>query len=264
MMPKSLKIILFLLCCLYGCLNAQSVESLRLYYERFDYQAVVDQARALLQQRQSLDSAVVKEVLLLSAMSHYSLLNVDAAMVDFLELLRLDPQAELDPTKTSPKIMQFFTEIKQRGFREAAKEQIVIQKDTVRIMQDVGQPMASALKRSLLWPGWGHCYLSDRTRGRLLRGASVLSLAAAIYATIDCRDKEKAYLNTSASSLMDPYYEKYNQAYKRRTMAWGAFTAVWLYSQIDLLYFHPIPSHSTRLSMQVEPLQLSLCYRFSL
>ena len=108
MMRKSFNLALLLLLATGGLLSAQTLEALRLKYERFEYVAVVDQARQMLQPEQKLDSASVKQVLLLSAMSNYALQNIDAAMTDFQELLRLDPQFEPDATKTSPKIIQFF------------------------------------------------------------------------------------------------------------------------------------------------------------
>jgi hypothetical protein len=259
MMRNSLHIALLLLLVIGGLLSAQTLDALRLKYERFEYQAVVDQARQMLQPEQKLDSASVKQVLLLSAMSNYALQNVDAAMADFQELLRLDAQFEPEATKTSPKIIQFFHEIKRR-FPSAERERVIVRIDTVRMIREVGRPMLSALKRSMIWPGWGHCYLADRGKGRLLRGASVLSLTTAIYATLDCREKEKAYLNTTSRWLMDQRYDKFDRAYKMRNVAWGAFAATWLFSQADLLYFHH-PALSERMSIKAEPGQISLCWQ---
>jgi len=262
MMRKSFNLALLLLLATGGLLSAQTLEALRLKYERFEYVAVVDQARQMLQPEQKLDSASVKQVLLLSAMSNYALQNIDAAMTDFQELLRLDPQFEPDATKTSPKIIQFFHEIKRR-FPSAEKERMIVRTDTVRMVQEVGRPMLSALKRSMIWPGWGHCYLADRSKGRLLRAASLLSLTAAIYATLDCSKKEKAYLSTTSRWLMDQRYDKFDRAYKTRNIAWGVFAATWLFGQVDLLYFHH-PALSERVSMKAEPGQISLCWQLAL
>lgn len=256
MMRKTLTWLLLLLFHLCASTNAQTVESLRIKYEQFDYQAVVEQARTLLQHRARLDSATVKEALLLSAMSQYSLLNVDAGMVDFLELLRLDPQFQLDPVKTSPKIVQFFNEIKQSVHREPERERVVVRVDTVATLVDVGRPLAAALKRSMLWPGWGQCYLGDRSKGRILRTASVLTCAAAAWATVDCRNKEKAYLNTTSRALMNQRYQHYNRSYKTRNILWGSFAAVWLYSQFDLLYLYK--TSPTTIGLRARPSYLSL------
>ncbi len=255
MMRKILTTGLLLLLWSCASLRAQSLESLRIKYEKFEYQAVVDQAREMLQHRARMDSAGIRETLLLSAISHYSLLNVDASMVDFLELLRLDPQFQLDPASTSPKIIQFFNEIKQSAHREPEKERVLVRVDTVRTLIDVGRPLTAALKRSMLWPGWGQCYLGRRTEGRLLRAASVLTCAAAVWATVDCRNKEKTYLNTTSRVLMDQRYNEYNKSYKTRNLLWSSLAAVWLYSQLDVLYFHKTAKPSVGLHAQ--PSQLS-------
>jgi len=262
MMRKHLNIAWLVLLMVGSMLNAQTLESLRLKYERFEYQAVVDQARQMRQQGQPSDSASVKQVLLLSAMSNYALLNVDAAMADFQELLRLEPQFEPEAANTSPKIIQFFHAVKRR-FPSAEKERVVVRMDTVRVEKEIGRPMISALKRSLIWPGWGHCYLADRSKGRILRAASVLSLATAVYFTLDCHEKEEAYLCTIDRGLMDQRYNKYDRAYKMRNIAWGAFAATWLFSQADLLCFHH-PALTGQLSLRAEPGQFSLCWNFPL
>lgn len=233
---KYIVLLLFLLAT--GSLRAQqTLESLRLKYERFEYDRVIQQARDMLLHREQMDTVMVKEVLYLSAVANYSLQNVDGAMVDFLELLRLDPQYQLKPSDTSPKIIQFFEEIKTNADRTATKERIIVKHDTVRVAM-AQRPWQPAMKRSLLWPGWGQSYLGDKGKATVLRVTSVLAFSASLYGVLDCRDKEKQYHSTIEKSIMDENYQSYNRAYKVRNAALCSFAALWLYSQIDMLFLH--------------------------
>jgi hypothetical protein len=231
-------IVLLLFLSIAGSLRAQqTLESLRLKYERFEYDLVIRQAREMLLHREQLDTVAVKDVLYLSAVANYSLQNIDAAMMDFLELLRLDPRYQLNPSITSPKIIQFFDEIKTRADRTTAKERIIIKHDTVRVT--VGQkPWQPAMKRSLLWPGWGQSYVGDKSKSTILRSASLLAFSASLYGIVDCQDKAKQYHNNLDKSTMDEKYHSYNRAYKIRNVALVSYAAIWMYSQIDLLFLH--------------------------
>lgn len=215
----------------------QTLESLRLHYERFEYQKVVEQARTMLLQRDRMDPALVKEVLYLSAVANYSQQKIDAAMIDFLELLRMDPTYQLNPSTTSPKIVQFFQEIKSHSDQAAPSERIVIKHDTLRIPV-YDKTWRPAVTRSLLWPGWGQSYQGATAKGAVLRSASLLAFSAAVYGVMDCRDKSKTYHNTVEKSAMDETYQAFNRAYKFRNTALTSFAAIWVYSQIDLLLLH--------------------------
>jgi hypothetical protein len=237
MIRKKYIVMLLLVLSCGSVMAQQTLESLRLKYEQFEYSRVIQQARDMLLHREQMDTVMVKEVLYLSAVANYSLQNLDGAMVDFLELLRLDPLYQLKPSDTSPKIIQFFEEIRSSSSRTAAKERIIIKHDTVRVAIEQ-KPWQPAMKRSLLWPGWGQSYLGDNGKGTVLRMTSVLAFSVSLYGVIECRDKERQYHDNIDKSAMDEKYKSYNSAYKMRNAALCSFAALWLYSQVDMLFLH--------------------------
>jgi hypothetical protein len=58
-----------------------------------------------------------------------------------------------------------------------------------------------------------------------------------LYFIVDANEKEKAYLSETNSVLIQSNYDKYNKSYKIRNTLIATYAAIWLYSQIDLLFF---------------------------
>jgi len=100
-------------------MSSVEIDILRLKFRNFEYDSVITLAAKLLQERESLSTADQIKVLEMKAISHYSLLEMNASLSCFLEILKLDSSYELDPIKTSPKILSFFNEIKA-GFQQEA------------------------------------------------------------------------------------------------------------------------------------------------
>jgi hypothetical protein len=58
-----------------------------------------------------------------------------------------------------------------------------------------------------------------------------------IYFSIDANKKEELYAKETDPGLIEYRYDNYNRAYKLRNISIAAFAGIWLYSQIDLLFF---------------------------
>ncbi|MCB0732713.1 MAG: hypothetical protein KDC88_16940, partial [Ignavibacteriae bacterium] len=95
----------------------------------------------------------------------------------------------------------------------------------------------TAVAKSLIIPGWGHLQLENSTKGWILTSVSTVTLGSMIYFVFDANSKEKDYLAETNANMISLKYNDYDKSYKIRNSLIAAYAAVWLYSQIDLLFF---------------------------
>ena len=99
--------------------------------------------------------------------------------------------------------------------------------------------------RSIVLPGWGHYYIDESSKARLLNIASVLTLAPGLYYVFKTNDLEKKYLNETAQGKIDYRYKKYNDAYHYRNYFITAYGLIWLYTQYDYFFRNNLPDNFT-------------------
>ena len=246
-MIKYLTIIFILLFCLqaFPQETSDSLSTIKKSFDNFEYSKVITIANNLLKERKELTKNQIIDIYRMKGISSFSLLQQDSAKDSFLEILKIDSSYTMDSAKTSPKIISFFNKIKMKfkqTMSEMEKQHLSAKPDTVFIKKLVPdlkreQNLKSALLRSIALPGLGHLYLGRKTKGWILSGLGGASLASMIYFIIDSNKKETAYLNTTNAAAFNSRYNNYNTSYHLRNYSIVAFAAVWLYSQIDLLFF---------------------------
>ncbi|MBN2413554.1 hypothetical protein JXQ31_17890 [candidate division KSB1 bacterium] len=213
-------------------------EIMDLYFKNFEYDKVISTADSILLNRTDLNEQQLLAVYKMRALSNYSLLQMNLALKDFIEILNINPEFSLDPVQTSPKIITFFNEIKANfQAREENPQVIETQRDTIRIVKDTSGLFKNMLIRSVIVPGSGHIYLDNSAKGWLLTSASSVTLAGAVYYIFDCNRKEKSYLNETNPALIEEKYNNYNSSYKKRNILITTYAVLWLYSQTDILFF---------------------------
>jgi tetratricopeptide (TPR) repeat protein len=227
-----------------------TMEMLRLEYQNFNYRKIIALSDELLAGQNRLQRPDLIELWQLRALAHYSLQDMDQAMADFTELLHIDPSHQLDASRVSPKIIQFFEELKTQVHTEPTEKVVETVRDTIRVYVDHSRPMSVAIGRSLVLPGWGHQYLGAKGKGRILILASMVTGACAVLMTVDCHQKENDYLSNVQSADMDRLYQRYNKAYQSRNLFIGAFVTTYLFTQVDLLLHPPRPPSTTALRIQ--------------
>lgn len=215
------------------------IEIMQQHLVNFEYDSVVTMADKMLADKRSFSESELLEIYRMKAIAHYSLLEMNAALNSFVEILKIDPDYSLDPVRTSPKIVKFFSEIKSNIRQKASPPETIqpVKTDTVKLIMDTGSVYRNTLVRSMLLPGWGHLYLQNHKKGWLLSALSTATLGSAIYYIFDSRNKQKAYLNEIDPSMMDTKYNSYNRSYKTRNILISAYALLWLYSQTDILVF---------------------------
>jgi len=149
----------------------------------------------------------------------------------FIEILKIDSQYQLDMVKTSPKIIQYFSTIEENYLQQLST-------DTLKQIEIPTHNTNHSLPYSLLLPGLGHLKENQKRKGIILTSAGVLSLGSAIFYMIETNKTEKNYLNETDRLEIEDKYEDYNQAYKLRNIFILSYAIIWIYSQLDFIFFN--------------------------
>jgi hypothetical protein len=207
-------------------------------FRSFEYHAVIAIAESLLVHQKSLSPLQAIEVYRVKAIAHYTLSQTEAAKAGFAAILEIDSTFVLDALQNSPKIVDFYQQVKSQfqRRREPDKPEIKteLQETPAQTPLRPHPDFTKAISRSLIWPGWGHCVYGRSTKGWVLSLAGLASAGATAYYFFDCRQKESDYLNETRRDRINEKYERYNFSYRLRNFSAAAFIAVWAYSQFDL------------------------------
>lgn len=223
------------------------IEKIRKNLENFEYGEVIELSEELLSAEVELSDSQKIAIYTMEGVAYYSTGKIDEARESFLEILKINDSYSLNPVKISPKIIKFYSKIKEdySAVNRPKEDEI---KDVQNSENDGQEPITQDLEikkkvysysllRSFAAPGWGHLYLNGSTKGWFLTTASSAALGAMLYFIYDTNQKETAYLNEVDKSLIQEKYDEYNTSYKIRNGLIFTYTAIWLYSQIDLLFF---------------------------
>ena len=229
-----------------------SLSLLRKKFDQFKYADVISIANKLLLKREPLTKDQILNIYRLKGISHYSLSEDDAAKKSFIEMLRMDTSYVLDSTKVSPKIISFYKLVKQNYIQQQKEieARTVVRIDTVyvpKIEYDIENEklIKGAIARSLIIPGLGQLYLDPDLRSVIMTFLGSASLASSIYYFINTEHKEKAYLKETSPGMINSRYNEYNDSYIRRNISLITFGVLWVYSQLDLLFFSDNQSGKT-------------------
>lgn len=238
-MIKKIPLVFFLTAISIAGQNLPLLSQIRSNYESFQFRNVIEQCNILLEMDTSLSKNQKIELLTMNAVSFYSLGILDSARISFIELLKVEPQHELDPVLISPKVIDYF--------EQTRSDYVRIKGESNDLPDPVAEPIyidrfdykkyGNSLVRSILLPGFGHLYASDWKEGWLFGTAGLLSLTGTVYFIIDANSKEEKYLNETDLELISKRYDDYNSSYKLRNVMIGVYAAVWLFAQLDLIYF---------------------------
>jgi len=220
------------------------LDKLQNHYESFEYSLVITKALNLILDKERFSDKTLIKIYTLKAASHYAMGENNNTRKTFYEVLKLNKDYELSSLTYSPKLVELFKDVKKE-FSEILKtnKETLIQKNKVepdKIFEYLtvrDNEFNSALAKSLILPGWGHLHLVDNTHALILTSASSVTLVSMIYFIFDTNSKEREYLSSTKPQLIQTRYDEYNKSYKIRNALIAAYAAIWLYSQIDLLFF---------------------------
>ncbi len=245
-------------------------ETMKEKYSSFEYREVILLSNQIIKTKDNIGKEMLIETFMLRAVAYYTTGFESAAEHSFKALLDIDNNYSPDPSQYSPKIIEIFDKVKS-SYEEKEKiettESLKKAEEPVKEIIYVNVFEKESLIRSLLLPGWGHLYNGDRTKGWLLTSAGVISLGSMFYFIFDSNSKEKKYLNETNIEFIGNKYDDYNSSYKLRNISIGAYVAIWLYSQLDLLIFSETTTNQSEpfsTSMDYNPLSNSVKINFKI
>jgi len=145
----------------------------------------------------------------------------------FAALLKLNPQFELDPILTSPKILAVFNETKANLAAHRKPES-----DTVAGHSSMRTESISF--RTIVFPGWEQLHTNRTTAGFLLLGGGIGSLGAGIAFEALRSSARSEYLSATTPSAIESKYSIYNNYYKAEAYSFSAFAIIYIVSEIDV------------------------------
>ena len=219
------------------------LEYLKKNYKSFNYKTVIELSNTLLTSKSRFSREDLTQIYTLKAASEYLINEQSDSRKSFIEILKISENYELNTSDYSPKIIEFFSEIKSefidlRQFEGTNKNKNnrSLGNSNPSINPIVVRDINSAIGKSIILPGWGHLSLKNDTKGWLLTSAGVAGLGSMLYYIFDTNNKENDYLSSINSTDIRKNYDKYNTSYKIRNTLIISYAALWIYSQIDLLF----------------------------
>lgn len=145
----------------------------------------------------------------------------------FIMALTIDPDFDLDPVLTSPKILTVFNDAKAKYLSV-----IRLQPDTA---QSPGLRRHTPISyRTVLFPGWEQLHRERTTVGAVFLGAGIATLGAGLALEFLRSDARDSYLKATLPADIASKYDSYNTYRKAETYSFIAFAVVYIASQVDI------------------------------
>lgn len=194
------------------------MEQVRQLYQSAQFEQALAVAEEVLNSGESLSDQDRGDLYRLAGLSHYNTGQQQKAAVWFREWLSIYPDAQLDPVMVSPKIIDFFEEIKKEHQASNPPAMTVVVRSDLR---------PGAAMRSLILPGWGQKYKQQNRRailtGGLFWGVAALTVAAYLKEGQHRDD----YRMASTPELIEARYRTYNDWHRRRQWLVIGTVALW-------------------------------------
>ena len=202
-------------------INSNNVTYLDSLYKVGDYTTVVGRGEEFLTQETKKENKV--EILKIVAFANVALDLKDRAKENFLSLLTIAPKYDLDPIKTSPKIIEVFQEAKVK-FTENFQEK----KKIVRL-----DPL------TYFYPGLLQIRNERKAKGYLLLSLETTSLLGFIATSILTPFYHQRYLDQEIPSEIDKAYNHYKSVYIARQIFGSGIIFSYGVHILDLKFFEP-------------------------
>ncbi len=260
-------------------INAQQIvnplDTLVRLFESFEYPKVIATVDSLLKNNLTFTEKQLIEIYRVKGISEFSLLEEENAKKSFIAILNLDGKFELDSSSTSPKIIYFFNNVKSKYLDDLNRQKELQTKQgtlyTSRVAKNIAvkENLRKAMIRSIVLPGMGHIFIGEKTKGLILTSLSAVSFGSMIYLIFNTNKKQNDYQSETDPNLMAERYNDYNNSYKFRNASIITFAVIWLYSQVDILFFTDFENEIDLSSQKLPQLKydafrgIQLCYNFS-
>ncbi len=231
-MMKQLFLIIFLLSITKVFAQAVTYEEVKREFEFFDHEKVITLSNELLKDT-TLSNIIKVDVYLMRARTFYALGNESNSKISFGEILKINKDYMPDPSVVSPKLISLFDEVKSDYIKSLGPDSTSTNQIPKVFDSDL---MKGSVARNIILPGWGQLHSGNTPKGIVLSAFSASMLASMIYFISDASQKEKDYLNETDKTLIQEKYNTYNTSYKIRNALIISYAAIWIFSQLDLIF----------------------------
>jgi len=200
-------------------------------YESLQFEKAIELSRQLLRTPRKFTK---DDLLLIHQFTAYAFFNLgkpDSARKHFVTILDMDPNYQLDPVTTSPKIIRYFNDLKT-ALKSRAVETTIAYTRYIFIKD----PRPGAAWRSAILPGWGQWYKGQREKALWIGTAFGVSTAFTLVAALLEKHYHQKYLDSNQPSTISDRYNTYNFWYKTRKVSLALVGTVWLASFADALW----------------------------
>ncbi len=210
---------------------SQDLATLKNYYESLQFEKTIQYGKVILKKQNTFTPKELLQIHQYLGFAYFNLDQKDSARVQFLTILNIDPDFQLDPVTTSPKIIAFFEQLKAM----AASNQRLKQAATVRyVFEPDRRPAASW--RSMLLPGWGQYYKGHKKSAFYFFTGFVTGISLTVTAAVLEQHYHQKYKSITNVNQLAQAYRVYNRWYKIRQSSSYFTIAVWLSSVLDALW----------------------------
>jgi len=210
-------------------------------YQALDYEQADSLARNALNDYQHFTPDQLVELHTVLALVAMSRNETTEARRHFEAALSLNSELQLDPVLASPKVRDFFEQIRQE--MQSALPVTASSEATIRYVIQP-DPRPEAALRSLLLPGWGQHYKGQHLKGWILTGSWGLLLGASLTAHLQYTRAYDRYRRETDPARIESRYRTANRWFKARNGLLIGLAAVWAYSYLDALLQPVAPSAS--------------------
>ncbi|MFQ5905155.1 MAG: hypothetical protein ACE5JA_01140 [bacterium] len=205
-------------------------------YSRGEYLLIIDYIGSVLSDTLGLDAENRLSLLRILASSYVAVGNVESARTQFKKMLALDPDAQLDPVATSPKILSVFKEAKREYEAEQAARQAPESLSTdLLAARPEGRVWLGPAIKSLIIPGLGQFQNGHQTKGYVFISSEVVSIAGLLVSQVRYEEARKDYAGNRDMSKMDALYNDYNRWYMVRNGFIATSVGICLVSSVDAI-----------------------------
>ncbi|MFQ5825350.1 MAG: tetratricopeptide repeat protein [bacterium] len=210
--------------------DAELLEEMRNAYHQLDFTEAEIKAKSALNNYQRFSAEQLTEIHKILALIYYSQNQIDEARQHFKAALSLTPDLNLDPLFVSPKIIDFYNQIKEE--RRLTVKNNSNAKAEVRYVL-VQDPRPAAALRSMILPGWGQLYKGEKTKGRLLMALWGVGITGSVISHLAREQAKDKYLSETNPAKIESRYNTFNNFHKLRNNLVIFSAGVWVYSYID-------------------------------
>ncbi len=249
-MKKMFSIFIFLLLFSTTILGQKNndLDKLNREFQIFNYSKVIILADSFIANSKEFSEDEMIEIFLLKGISHYSLSESESVKNSFNNILDYNQNYKINTSKVSPKIIREFENLRRKHKQLNISQNLtsIVIRDTLYqvdtlILKPNNKFYSEVVARSMVFPGWGHLYSGDKTKGWILTSANSVVLGSMLYFIYDTNQKESSYLNEVDISLVEEKYNDFDTSYKIRNSLIATYAILWIYTQIDILFFSEIP-----------------------